>query len=263
MSDTHNMPVIDDNNWRDFVNPLVDGVRMRCASYGMFRPDSTLRNKTVLFSEQATVPKIPKSEWDDIIRQNQKDKTTIRDFALDMGIEVLDQGQTNYCWANGPTFAMMLTLAKQTGIEHRLSPASVAAPVTGFKNVGGWGEMALEYMISDGINYQDDWPPNAIQRSYYTAENKEKAKQNIVTTWVRTTDWEEAVSLLLSGVPTAMGFNHWRHLICGTGVTLGDHNLEFANSWKTSWGDQGYGILAGQKKYFDGEAVAIIDISPQ
>ena len=254
--------VIDDNTDPAlYMNPVVNGEIKTCSSFGMFRPNSGFSARIVDFADQERIPLIPESEWDDRIAQQRKDKSTLTEMVKQLGLTVLDQNGTNYCWCNGVAYSAMVARLRETGQNVRYSPASVAAPVKSFQNRGGWGEEALNYMLKHGINLQEDWPANAIDRRYYNEDNKTKALKHIPLEYYRCKKWEEVGSSILAGYPVAVGFNHWSHLVCGMEITEGPHDLVIANSWSTSWGDQGFGILKGNKKYPDGESVAICSMT--
>lgn len=247
------LPEIDDNNFQNFMIPVVDGERKGRGWYGMYAPNEPRMAGTF---QDLGVPLIPENEWDERIRQLQTDHATQREFYLEMGLTVLDQAQTNYCWINAPTFCCMANRLMESGQCLRFSPASAGARIKGFKNVGGWGNDGLKWMRQNGVNQQTDWPPNAINRQYDTPENREKAKKNIVLEYFVLESWEQSASCILSGIPIAVGFNWWSHEVTGVGITIGEHNLEIANSWGTKWGENGYGLLKGQKKIPD-DSVAI------
>lgn len=246
--------IINDSNYQQFINPVVDGEVKKCSFRGMFRPQSIVRART--FEDLKSVPLIPEADWDDHIDQLERDKATLKDFCLESGLEVLNQGQTNYCWINSPTFCAMIARLQETGQCIRFSPASAGARIKNFRNVGGWGSEGLEFMIENGINEQDDWPANAIERRYDTPENREKAKKNRVLEYFHLKSYEEVVSCILSGVPVACGFNWWSHEVTGMYVTLRTHNLGIGNSWSPKWGEYGYGELEGRKRIPD-DAVAM------
>lgn len=252
---------IDDTNYQNFINPVVDGERKACASYGMFMPGgSRVALSAPRFADQQKIPLIPESEWDDVIAQRRKDGATLKQFCEDLRLDVLNQGQTNYCWCNGFIFSAMVARLRESGQVVRLSPASVAAPVKNFQNRGGWGEEALEYMLKHGANLQYDWPANAIDRKYFTSENKEKAMRNQVIEYYRCESWEEVGSAIIAGHPCAVGYNWWGHLVCGVDIEEGAHDLVIANSWGQRWGDNGFGVLKGSKKYPNGDSVAVVSM---
>ncbi len=254
------MVVIDDNNYQQWLNPIVGGERRLSGYKGMFKTKKA-RRKGKTFEDLTSVPLIPESEWDDRIRQKEKDRSRLKDFALDMGLTVLDQNGTNYCWINAPTFCCMVTRLQETGQAIRLSPASVGAPIKNFRNQGGWGSQGLDYMRKNGINLQGDWPANAINRSYYTEENRQKAKANIVLEYYYLKNWQEMASCILAGIPVGAGYNWWSHEVTGMDILKGSHDLIIADSWSTSYGDRGYGVLKGSRKYPD-DAVAITAMMP-
>ena len=245
---------INDNNWRRHVAPIINGERKLHGYRGMFRRPSWQYKS---FEEAVQIPRIPRNEWDDRIRQQEKDGTDLKTFCMDNSLEVLDQNQTNFCWANGVIYCAMIQRLQSTFAEWRLSPASIAAPIKNFQNRGGWGDEAVEYMVQNGCNSIDEWPANAINRQYYTAANREKAKRNRVLDWFVVRTFDDVASCVLAGIPVAVGYNWWAHLVCGVGLEVGNHNLLIANSWSTSWGDQGFGVLEGSRKVPDG-AIAIV-----
>lgn len=250
------MVVIDDSNWQRWTNPIVDGQRRLSGYWGMWE-SQTVRGAAKTFQDLIDIPLIPESEWDDRIDQLERDKATIKDLCQGCELHVLDQNGTNYCWINAPTFCCMVTRLQETSRAIRYSPASGGAPIKNFANRGGWGSQALEWFKKNGVNLQDDWPPNAINRQYYTDENKEKAKRHITLEYFKLDNWHETGSCILAGVPVAVGYNWWSHEVTGVGVVKGSHDLVIANSWGRKWSDDGYGVLKGQKKIPD-DAVAIV-----
>lgn len=247
------MPVISDGNYQNFI----DGGRR--GYFGMFRqPEEKVACKS--FADLG-IPLIPENEWDDIIRQFQKDKSTLIDLCKEMQLPCKNQASTNYCWVNAPTHCCEITRLTETGQVVSLSPASAGAPIKNFTNSGGWGNQALNYFKQYGLNYSSDWPDNAISRQYYTADNREKAKQNTVYEFYVLNSWVERGSCILAGIPTADGYNWWSHEVIGAGIVLGNHDLIIRNSWAMSWGDQGFGILSGSRKQAN-DSVAIVTMRP-
>ena len=247
---------INDDNYRQFVSPVVNGERKRCRSYGMWTPGRPL-SAGVPFAESG-IPLIPESEWDDRLAQTRKDNATLKEFNQALGLQPLDQNGTNYCWANGVVQCAQIMRLQQTGQYIHLSPASVAGPKTSYRNVGGWGDMALEGMVERGCNTAEEWPPNAIDRKYDTAPLRERAKRNTPLEYAIVDDFQQTASAIIAGYPVAVGFNWWSDLVCGVGIREGNHDLLILNSWG-NWSDAGYGWLQGSKKKPDG-AVAIMSM---
>lgn len=197
---------------------------------------------------------IPRSEWQARIEEAERQKARISDILTANKIPHKDQDRTNYCWANGPAHAAE-TLRVIQGLPYvSLSPASVAAPVTGFRNIGGWGLAAVKYAINNGFVPSDKWPDNAIDRRYSTETNRLAALNHRIRDWreCRPRSLDEMVSLLLRGYPASLGFNWWGHLVMGAECVWldGDIGIRIRNSWK-GWGANGFGILRGSKMLAD------------
>ena len=253
-----NCPVIDDNNYRNFIDPTVDGDVMHCASRGMWVRDQGYAGT---FADSG-IPLIPESEWDDRLRQLEKDKADLPTFADEMGLPIRNQRNSNYCWAFGTCRSAEYALL-QSGRNIYVSPFSVGGPIKNFRNRGGWGDEALDWMASHGWNTDEEWDADggasSINRRYYTEENRQKAATRRVTEYYKLSSgrrgWAEVVSAVLAGYGVAAGYNWWGHLICITGLTVGSHNAIIDNSWGANWGDRGRGELSGNRKYPDGAVV--------
>lgn len=245
-------PVIDDNN---YVRHIHGGRR---GYFGMFeRPEDKAVCKS--FKDMG-IPLLPESEWDDIIRELEKFESTLVHLCKDMQLDHKDQNRTNYCWVNAPTHCCEIIRLVETGQKISYSPASVGAPIKNFRNNGGWGSQALEYFKTHGLNLTEDWPDNAISRSYYTDENQQKKQRHKTVEYFYLDTWQERVSCILAGIPTADGYNWWGHEVTGAHITLRDHDLIIRNSW-ANYGDYGFGTLSGSRKYAN-DSVAIVSMEP-
>ena len=157
------------------------------------------------------MPVLTKQEVIDRVRQTERYKSRVSDLVGYMQWPCKDQQSTNYCWANATVYALELALLKQGQRLPRLSPASVAAPIKGFRNQGGWGGDALKYLREHGAVPVDMWPANAIERRYQTPEAATAAADFKVTDWIEVEPKNilQAATLLLMGYPISAGFSWW------------------------------------------------------
>ena len=213
---------------------------------------------------------IPREEWYDRARNLEREEYRTSDYAKRHGLQVKNQNGTNYCWINGVTFACEFMRLAQRQESVQLSPASGGSLIKKFRNNGGWGDQAAEFIQQHGLVPESQWPPNAIDRKYDTNDAWDTAQRYVIEEWneLRPRSLDDLYTCLFRGMPVPVGYNWWRHLVCATDVVvfkkpsgtsdremLRCFGIRIANSWGTSWGDRGYGILRGTKQLADGQLV--------
>lgn len=201
-------------------------------------------------------PYIPRNEWADRIQERERKGQLLSQIVLNEDVPSLDQGSTNYCWANCVVTAIE-TLRCANGLPYlKFSPASVAAPIKGFSNQGGWPDEAVEYIATNGVCPAANWPANAIDKRYYTQSNRGLAMKYRVTEWwdLPQRSFDALMTCLLTGIPASVGYLWWRHAVCVFDpIVLGQNQfgVRFRNSW-ANYGDHGFATLTESKGTPDG-----------
>lgn len=206
---------------------------------------------------------IDRSEWPERTEEMERKKTRISDIVIAAGYRIKNQARTNYCHMNGSVSAVEACNILQGGKYVELSPASAAAPMTGFRNIGGWAAPDLKYLAEHGCCPVELWPQAAIDRRYYTPENREIAKRFRPRTYVPLKTFDELYSCLLQRIPCTHGSMRWGHLVAAFDPVVqsrGRYGVRIANSWNVTWGDKGWGVLT-EDFGFD-ECVAVFDSRP-
>lgn len=203
---------------------------------------------------------VPRSEWRARIEERKKLRRTLRDKIQRAGLPSKNQGSTNFCWANAPVAAMEMMRVLQNQEKVSLSPASVACPINGFVNEGGWGQQALKRIVEAGVVPTSLWPDNAINRKYATQANYEIGYRYRCLRWceLEPGNMDQMVSVLLRDIPVPIGLSWWGHEVTAVDPDWidGDIALSIRNSWG-QWGTQGnpgfegYGVLQGRKMLAD------------
>jgi len=198
---------------------------------------------------------LSKSEVIALAKDQEKYKSRISDLREWRQWHVKNQGQTNYCWANATVYALELQLLKQNQPVPSLSAASVAAPIKGYRNQGGWGGDALKFLRTRGAVPVEFWPANAIDRRFDTEANQLRASKYRCTDWVeiQPQNMLQAATVILMGHPISAGFNWWGHQVTLMDVVIRDGEIgwRIANSWGPEWGQGGIGELHGRRAVFD------------
>lgn len=249
--------IIDEHSPMSLTHPVARG-----RGYdGMYRRGFA----NARFSSMPDSMLIDKSEWRDRIEAKQKDQAQVSDLIRYKKIPPEDQSKTNYCWCTAPTGAFRVVRGIMGQPDKAFSNASVGGPVTGFKNVGGWGDDALERMETHGINEATDWPVNTIDKRLFTPENQKKALENRVADgwWkLEPNNIEQPASLVLQNILVPVGYDFWGHEVYLCDLLW---DGEFMFRFRNSWGDipdypYGFGVIKG-KRMIPSDAVAFRQVT--
>lgn len=207
---------------------------------------------------------IDESEWQARIQEMEEKGERMSDRLVKEGIKQKDQNGVPYCWSFGPTQACEGLRMLQGEPYVSLSPASVGAPITGFKKTGGWGKMFLERAADEngGICPSSLWPDIAVDRKYFTDANKETAKKYRCTQWYvcKPRNKKQLISSLLRLMCGGVGYNWWEHEVYAVDPVWQDGTaaLRIRNQWQT-WNDRNnFGILKGDKMLPDDYVIPIL-----
>lgn len=246
--------VIDDSNYKDHCHPIQNGERR---FFGYQQSPKGFAASKIASGDAASFsfPIIPRSEWDARIADMEQNQTRISDMLLQAGIPSLDQDSTNYCWCNAVVGCVQVVRAQQNQKYVPLSPASVAAPVTGYRNQGGWGGEALDYIVKNGVAAVAQWPANAISQSYFSASRANAALHKVQEYYILNPNdsniFDQIMTMLFMRIPVSCGLSWWSHEIMYTDpVKLSgnsNYGIRFRNSWGDSYGSKGFNTLTESK----------------
>lgn len=248
-------PIIGDDNWRDFIDPTVDG---EIKSRGLLPRDWSAQPFGAV-AEPFSLSLIPESDWRGLIEEQEATQSSITHLSDAAGVQVKDQNGTKYCWINATVHAYEIARA-QAGLPLiKFSPASVGAPIKNYSNVGGYGIEGLSYVIRNGVVPESLWPANAIDPRYDTAESRaERAKHKVTEWWeIPAGNFEALATALLLNHPVSAGYQWWGHQITCVRLVYrdGQFMVEIDNSWGRQWGTNGRGYLTRSKATPDDVAV--------
>ncbi len=250
--------VIDEHNAHVYAAPYVgpDGLvrargliprNWRTNPQGFYRP----------YAEPFSLPLIPESQWDDIIRQQESDQSSLQ-HVRNRGnygnrIPSTDQNGKGYCWMHSTTSALMLLRASLGMPYEELSAYMGACIIKNFQDEGGWNSESLKFVIEKGLATSKTWPIQSMSRSNVNDAMWTDAARMRVTEWWELSDEgdtakNQLATLLLSNVPTMIDLNWWGHSVCAVRLIKRDpFTIRIWNSWGDSWSDAGMGDLVGSK----------------
>lgn len=194
---------------------------------------------------------ILRNEWASRIKDREASGASISAIATTAGVRVFHQGNTNYCWGNAPVKGLEI-LQVVAGQDHvPLSPASVCAIIKNYRNDGGWGTQAAQFLVEKGASTQKLWPANAIDKKYNTHEANAVRGRYQLKEWkdIPPRSFAHMATHLLRGRVVPIGVNWWGHEVLAVELVHLEGNKFGAlvwNSWGEDWGENGLGVLDEQ-----------------
>lgn len=212
------------------------------------------------------MPVMTKQEIIDTVKYRQSIGATNRQLRRQKYgkiIPSLNQNGIGYCWCHSPVSGLLILRAQMNQPLVDLSPFMIGCLVKNYRNRGGWGAEAVDFIIKNGVPSSQFWPQRSMKTSLDTQAMRENAALHKITEgWIdfATDVWERSMThqqhltwLALGGVVVA-DRNEWAH------STL-DYDLEIVdgeplpvtwNSHGDGSGDQGDLIMQGRYAHIDG-----------
>lgn len=206
----------------------------------------------------APIPKfriIPRTEWDDIIKQKDRDGTWLETLVRDpsYAIPCTDQNGLGYCHAYGTVMKLMVQRLLQGHKFVMLSAESVGGPITGWRNSGADPADDMEQVCKYGACPQDMMDrAHSLSPGRWKAGWEKEALKYKVESWVdpralvtrNVSYFDIAVSMCMQNIPGALGYMWWAHYISGPYRVLKTSNGRYAlrnrNNWGSDFGDDGF-----------------------
>ena len=258
--------IIDDDTPKHlYIAPLIDG---EVKGHGLV-PRKHSIYPAEMFDPPGQMRIIPRSEYEDRIKEMEATKSRISDILRAQKIPSMDQGPNGYCWSHSTVKCLMIVRALNNQPYIPLSAYMVAAIIKRGANEGGWCGLSAKFLRDHGACSQALWPQgNRDYRKLDTPECRaDAAKHKVTEEWVDLTRdvydqnmVDEIVNTcLLTRTPTAGDFNHMSHSVALCDLVIvepGSIGKRYRNSWGQGWGDEGFAVLRGSKAITDG-AVAL------
>lgn len=216
---------------------------------------------------------VPWSDMSAVLKEKKERRSALSDIRRTSGpngarIPSLQQntgdGRWGYCWAHSATMAHMLLRAVM-GLEYvKLSAFMVAAIIKNYKDQGGWGSLALQFIEQNGQCTDAEWPELHVDPRLDTPAMRAVAARHKVTAdfadvnaalWDRNISFQAVLSLLIAGVPVVGDYNWWGHsvvLMDAVEIEPGSYGVKGLNSWGDQFGENGEFVLQGNRAVPDG-----------
>ena len=241
--------VINDDNYKQFTDPSgvieFDGVprilnaQGRCTYPGQYPQAKRLRPDQL----------VPRSEWDDRIRQKDADNTWLEDILKGV-LKTKDQNGLGYCHAYAMVLAMEAARVVQGHRYIELSAESIGGPITGWRNQGAMPEDDMDQATAYGACPQSmmdrQWSLNPSR--WDQAWRTERLNYRVVQDeyWdleIPGKTFQACMTSAFLGVPYHAGFAWWSHAIVG-GLRVrknsrGRYEMRHWNSWGNNYGENG------------------------
>lgn len=217
---------------------------------------------------------IPREEWSGRIKQLNESYSRLSDIRSSARIESLDQGKEGFCWCYSAANCLTMIREKNNLPYVRLSPHAIGMKIFG-RNRGAWGAMAMEFLSTHGCPDTEFWPEKSTNLAWDTDACWQNAKKYTVTEgWMdldvpaynRDVTFDQVMTALLTRTPVVLDYMWWGHSVMGLDAVeidatkpLSDPDrwaINIWNSWGDSWGENGTGLLLGNKAIPDGGCIA-------
>lgn len=257
--------VIHDGNYMEFC----EGGTYAAGSFGCVPAQFRARAAGALTFESLGIPEYHENEWQSRIRDKDAAKSWLKDLTYKQ--ESLNQGNRGQCHIYGNCGAMRTLATKQGGVPRCPSAQALAYYTWNGRSWGNSGadpRDSFECLMSIGAARAPLWPMDGDGQSsrFNTQAAKDDCLNMKLVRGVQLSSGQRGLSQLVScalnNIPCAAWWDWWGHhteqacyLAWDGGLLLGGRN-----SWSTDWGDRGFYLLAGSKRFPTG-ALAFVEMT--
>lgn len=259
--------LIDDTNWQtvagDGKEVTVNGHKRPLAAK-IKRPFQSVSKLTL---RDVGLQVYSEAETKQRIAVKTANKSWLKDRVY--SLERMDQNGYGQCWACGPCVAFRSASARQGGFVRLLSMNPLARD-SGYRNWGSGGgdpSDSVETLCTKGTarctlpNGQPLWPQDSSGHSekWDTSAAKADYDNNRVTVCIEirsgSAGFLEFCSAIIQDIPLVCTWSWWNHVTAANWLAVsssGEIQVGIENSWGEDYGDNGFGLLAGSRKYSSG-----------
>jgi len=198
-------------------------------NYGCLVRKSKVGAVCPLFREK--IPLVPKDEWDKWVKAGTSLQGKVG--------QILNQKQVGSCAAESTTQSQSVGRLLAGLPFVLLNPYFVYHTTSHGIDMGSSIDENLEFLRDHGVASQAVWPRSNGWKKKPSEEAVEDAKQYKIDEFYDITNTEECVSALLRGFPVVYGAKG--HALCKIAHLSPTEGLD-ANSWGTTWGNEGFGV---------------------
>jgi hypothetical protein len=191
---------------------------------------------------------IPRSEWPDLIRKKDAEKSWLEDIMRGV-VPCKDQGSLGYCHAFGCAHAGEVQRLVQNLLYVELSGESLGGPITNWRNRGADPADDLSQLVQCGACPQVyvDQPLSLNPKRWKSGWETAALEYRATEVWDMRSDtkaFDFAATLAFLNVPGGSGFQWWSHFVSGPYRVLdlgrGKFALRYRNNWGADYGDDGF-----------------------
>lgn len=211
-----------------------------------------------------TTPTFSQAELLERIAEKTAKKSWITDKCDAAGLTVKNQSRSSYCWIHAPVHGMEVQYVLQGGDVKVLSAFYAGARIKNGRNQGGSGITGVKWLHENGTCLESMHAPMDFKVDR-NPEHEANAKLHQLVGWedLDPRDMMAIFSKIVLDQPVTVGIPAWGHevlitfLVVESGLILPG----FDNSWGTSYGKNGRGVLRGKMTRFD-EAGSVANVEP-